>query len=136
MDVVPKTMQSIREEMRKGRGDQLTVPQFRLLAAVNRGVCHNKVLGEGLGVSEAAISRMVDSLVKEGLMKKGINKSDRRQSILSLSSEGQKLYNFIKSSARTRLKNKLESLSDKDVELAILGLKILQNHLSFIDKTL
>ena len=132
MDVVPKAMQSIREDMRTGRGDRLTVPQFRLIAAIGRGICHNKELGDWLGVSEAAISRMVDHMVKDELVKKGSNKMDRRQTILTLTSEGQKLYNFIKSDALGRLKNKLEYLSEEDVELAIQGLKILQKNLEVL----
>ncbi|MDD4974374.1 MAG: MarR family transcriptional regulator [Bacteriovorax sp.] len=136
MEVMPKAMQSIREEMRKGRGERLTVPQFRVLAAINRGICHNKELGDQLGVSEAAISRMVDSLVQEGLIKKGINKIDRRLTVLTLTSEGQRLYNFIKTDARSRLQIKLEVLSSEDVEAVIHGLKILQKNLSVLQDNL
>lgn len=134
MDVIPKAIQAIREEMRKGRGDRLTVPQFRVLASVNRGFCHNKEIGDRLGVSEAAISRMVDFLVQDGLIKKSISKIDRRQSVLALTSEGQKLYNVSKTEARNRLKNKLEALSKEDVESVINGLTILQNNLSALDE--
>lgn len=136
MDVMPKALQAIREEMRKGRGERLTVPQFRVLAAVNRGICHNKEIGDLLGVSEAAISRMIDFLVKDGLIKKSINKIDRRQTVLTLSSEGQKLYNVSKTEARKRLKIKLETLSSEDVELVIKGLLILQKNLSVLEAKL
>lgn len=128
MEVIPKAMQSIREEMRQGRGDRLTVPQFRVLASINRGITHNKELGERLGVSEAAISRMIDYLFQDGLIKKTVNKNDRRQTILTLSNEGEKLYNLIKLEAKNRLKEKLESLSSEDVESVVSGLKILQKN--------
>lgn len=133
IDVIPKAMQSIRSEMRQGRGDQLTVPQFRVLAAVSRGIKFNRELGEHLGVSEAAVSRMVDVLVKDGLIKKNISKTDRRQSLLTLSSEGQKLYNSIKLAGRDRLKLKLEALSQDDVEALLVGLKVLQDHLVLLE---
>jgi DNA-binding MarR family transcriptional regulator len=132
MDVMPKAMQSLREEMRQGRGEHLTVPQFRVLAAVNRGLLHNKEIGDLLGVSEAAISRMIDVLVNESLIKKGIYKTDRRQTVLSLTPDGQKLYNFIKSDAKNRLKNKLAALSDEDRDKVIIGLEILQTNLSIL----
>jgi len=132
MEVMPKAMQLIREEMRAGRGDRLTIPQFRLMTAVNRGISHNKELGDRLGVSEAAISRMVDHLVKDQLIKKEINKIDRRQTVLTLTSEGQKLYNFIKSDARNRLYSKLEHISDEDIQLVVQGLKVLQKNLSVL----
>lgn len=132
MDVMPKAMQSIREEMRQGRGDRLSIPQFRVLAAVNRGLCHNKEIGDLLGVSEAAISRMIDKLEQDGLIKKGINKKDRRLTVLSLTKEGQKFYNFVKLDARGRLKNKLDALSSVDADVMIKGLEILQKNLSLL----
>ncbi|MGZ3789159.1 MAG: MarR family winged helix-turn-helix transcriptional regulator [Bacteriovorax sp.] len=132
MDVIPKAMQSIREEMRKGRGDQLTVTQFRVLAAVNRGLAHNKEICDILGVSEAAISRMTDILVKEGLLKKGVNKMDKRLTVLSLSAAGAKLYNMIRTDAKKRLKIKLEALTEEDCEAVIKGLEILQVNLSLL----
>jgi DNA-binding MarR family transcriptional regulator len=134
MDVMPKAMQSIREEMRHGRGDRLTVPQFRVLAAVNLGISHNKKLGDRLGVSEAAISRMIDSLVLDGLIKKGTCKTDRRQTVLTLTSEGQKLFNSIKSEAFTSLQKKLDLLSVPDLASVILGLEILQKNLSLLEE--
>lgn len=125
MDVLPKAMQKIREEMRQGRGD-LTVSQFRLLASVNRGICNNKELGDRLGVSEAAISRMLDILVHDGLIKKDVSKTDRRQKELTLSPKGQKLYSTIRTDARAQIKNKFESLSEADVLTVVAGLEVLQ----------
>lgn len=135
MDVIPKAMQSIREEMRHGRGDRLTVPQFRVLAAVNRGITHNKEIGDALGVSEAAISRMIDFLVQDGLIKKTTSKIDRRQSFLCLTIEGAKLYNSIKTKARNRIKNKLDKISSEDQQMAIKGLEILQSNLSILSES-
>ena len=132
MDVMPKAMQSLREEMRQGRGDRLTVPQFRVLAGVNRGVVANKDLGELLGVSEAAISRMVDHLVQDGLIKKSIHKSDRRQSVLSLTIDGSSLYNFIRGDARQRLMEKLEVLPNEKLEIVIKGLEILKENIDIL----
>lgn len=134
MDVIPKAMQSIREEMRKGRTERLTVPQFRVLAAVDRGLCHNKEIGDLLGVSEAAISRMIDVLEQDGLVKKEISKSDRRIRFLSLTSDGQKFFHHIKADAKTRLKTKLSILSKEEAEIVIKGLEILHNNLPLLTK--
>jgi DNA-binding MarR family transcriptional regulator len=134
MDIIPKTTQKIREELRRVRGDRLTVTQFRVLAAVNRGLCRNKDICELLGVSEAAISRMIDVLVQDGLIKKGVDKDDRRQTVLSLTSEGQKLHSVTKAEARTRLKSKLDALSSEDIESMIKGLEILQQNINLLDE--
>ena len=132
MDVMPKAMQSLREEMRQGRGDRLTVPQFRVLAGVNRGVASNKELCELLGVSEAAISRMVDHLVQDGLLKKSLHRTDRRQSVLALTDEGSGMFNYIKSDARDRLKQKLNALDDESLGLVIKGLEILKENINIL----
>ena len=134
MDVMPKAMQSIREEMRRGRSDRLTVPQFRVLAAVNRGLCHNKEIGDLLGVTEAAISRMIDVLEQDGLVKKDISETDRRVKFLSLTGVGQKFFNFIKSDAKSRLKTKLSILSKEEMETVIKGLEILQKNLPLLSE--
>lgn len=126
---MPKIMQSLREEMRRGRGDHLTVAQFRTLAAINRGLSSNKEIGDLLGVSEAAISRMLDYLVVQGLIKKSTSKTDRRQKSLSLTNEGQKLFTHIRSDARTRLSLRLTELSESDAKAVIQGLEILQKNL-------
>jgi DNA-binding MarR family transcriptional regulator len=133
MDVVPKVMQSIRVKMRTGRGDRLTVPQFRVLAAIKRGISHNKELCEHLGVSEAAISRMIDYLVSDGVLTKASSKVDRRQTVLSLSAEGEKHYSAIKAEARNHLKKKLEVLTKDEMANVIKGLEILQNNLSALE---
>ena len=130
MDVIPKMMQVLRSEMRYGRGDRLTVPQFRVLANINRGITQNKILADKLGVSAAAISRMVDVLVIEKLVIKGINKDDRRHAKLSLSIEGKKLFDHIKNDARYRLKGKINSININEINLIIAGLESLQKNMS------
>jgi len=132
LEIMPKTVQYLREEMRKGRGERLTVPQFRVLAAISRGLCSNKELGDLLGVSEAAVSRMLDFLVNEGLVKKAVNKNDRRQTSLSLTAEGQKLHKIIKTDARTRISEKLSSLPESEALAIIHGLDLLQKNLSLL----
>jgi MarR family transcriptional regulator for hemolysin len=130
MEVVPKAMQVIRQEMRHERGDKLTVTQFRMLTNVRKGVTGNKELGDRLGVSEAAVSRMIEVLVKENFIKREVSESDRRHKVLSLTAEGTKLHEKIRSSARERLKIKLEALSAEDKKTAAAGLEVLLNNLS------
>lgn len=135
IDIIPKLMQLLRVEMRKGRGDYLTVPQFRVLASISRGINQNKLLAERLGVSEAAMSRMIDVLVNENLIKKGIDADDRRHMKLSLTSEGNKIFKAIKGEARLRLKDKVGAISNHDVELIIVGLETLQKNISALNMT-
>ncbi len=128
METIPKVMQVIREDMREGRGERLSVAQFRVLAAINRGINHNKDLGDRLGVTEAAISRMIDLMEQDGLIKKSTNKTDRRQTDLSLSAEGAKLFNVIKSDAKYKMKKKLSALTVEEAEALTKGLEILRDN--------
>lgn len=130
MDVLPKTMQTLREEMRSSRGNELTVPQFRVLAAINRGMGFNKQIGELLGVSEAAISRMIDGLVKDGYIQKTVSLKDRRKSVLSLSAYGRKFFKSAKNNTRLHLIEKLEHLNSSDVQIILNGLVALETILS------
>ncbi len=128
MDVIPKIMQTIRVELRKGRGEELSIPQFRVLAAITCGHCHNKEIGDVLGVSEAAISRMIDGLVTDGLIKKGSNKVDRRLTVLSLTTTGQKFFNMAKAEATARLKTRLESIAVHELDSIIKALRVLKEN--------
>jgi DNA-binding MarR family transcriptional regulator len=132
MDLIPKVMQVLREDMRHGRGERLTVPQFRVLAAIGRGIDQNKLLADRFGVSEPAMSRMLDALVLDGLINKGINKLDRRHSKISLTAEGEKLYNFIKNDARKRMQNKVSNIDTLELKIIINGLLSLQKNLTEI----
>jgi DNA-binding MarR family transcriptional regulator len=132
MEVTPKLMQTIREEMRHGRGDNLTIPQFRVLAAVNRGLIHNKEICELLGVSEAAISRMIDGLVKDGFLKKKTNELDKRQTLLSLTSSGKKYFKNVKLDARNKLKEKWKTLTEEELLMVINCLEIFKKKLGHI----
>lgn len=132
MDVVPKAMQSIRQEMRRERGERLTLTQFRMLASVRQGIASNKELGEKLGVSEAAVSRMIDLLVQEELISKITSTDDRRNKMLSLTTEGEDLYQQIRASAKGSLTIKLEAMDDKDREAVIYGLQVLQKNLGIL----
>jgi len=135
MDVLPNVMQSIRQEMRQGRGEHMTVAQFRLIAAIYHGLTSNKEIGNHLGISEAAVSRMVESFVRVGLIEKSFSLLDRRQKNLSLSLKGQKLFNYIKKSAMKSLENRLQLVSISDFEKMIVGLKLLEKNLNFIKNT-
>ena len=103
LEVVPIIMQDIRSEMRRRRSLDLTVPQFRTLAFVNRNegsslweVAHH------MGLTPPSTSRLVDNLIARGLMERTDHPTDRRRvkltvtdrgvSILEASTQGTLLY--------------------------------------------
>jgi len=133
MEVMPKVVHSIRDEMRSGR-EHLTVPQFRILGAISRGLNHNKEICELLGVSEAASSRMIDYLVCEGYIQKKINAADKRQSDLSLTPKGDKFNTIVRKDAKKRIEAKLQTLSEEEQFKVVEALRILQKTSLFLRK--
>ena len=69
MDTAPKIMQSIRVEMRRGRGADLSVPQFRTLGFIQRYPDSSlSGLADHLGLTLPSVSKLVDGLVKQKLI--------------------------------------------------------------------
>jgi DNA-binding MarR family transcriptional regulator len=70
----------------------LSMPQLSLLMRLYYGGgCGVHDLGEGFGVSSAAVSRMVDRLVQAGLVDRGEDPDDRRVRHVQLSAKGRAL---------------------------------------------
>ncbi|MGZ4902820.1 MAG: MarR family winged helix-turn-helix transcriptional regulator [Halobacteriota archaeon] len=89
LELVPVIMQDIRSEMRSRRSSELTVPQFRVLAFVNRNegpslweVAHH------MGLTPSTTSRLVDGLIARGLMARIDNPADRRRLQLTVTDRG------------------------------------------------
>lgn len=102
-DIVPGAMRLLRHEMRLEASGILTVPQFRILANINRGLDSINAISKLHGVSQPAMSRMVEGLVERGLVCKEQTDKDRRCYKLSLSGEGAELFKSIRMSTRGRL---------------------------------
>lgn len=74
----------------------LAVTEWRVLAILGRypGISANEV-AERAAMDKVAVSRAVASLLKSGRLKRAIDSSDRRRSMLSLSAKGQKVYDQV-----------------------------------------
>ena len=110
MDVVPKAMREFRKEMRSSRSVGLTVPQFRILALLAEGHGGNRELAENVGVSVAAMSRMVDWLSKHHLVERLKDKTDRRKVQVQLTNEGRGHFAEFRKEASQRLEKRMASL--------------------------
>lgn len=103
MDVIPQAMSVLRSQMRKEAKEFLTIPQFRILANVSRGMKSIGEICQHHGVSQPAMSKMVDSLTQKGLLARTTDPDDRRCCVLALTPEGRCLFNKIKKRAYKRL---------------------------------
>ena len=104
LEAVPAIIRFIRSEMRSHRGADLTVPQFRTLALLSRSQGASlSMVAEFLGLSLPAASRLVDGLVKKGLVTRQIPAGNRRQVALSVSARGRATWEAARQATQRRL---------------------------------
>ncbi len=127
MDTAPQIVQAIRVEMRRGRGTDLTIPQFRTLRFIQRNPSSSlSHLADHLGLTLPGVSRLVDGLVKAGLMIRDESAADRRCLILVLTPAGEEIVNTARAAAQASLAEMLADLSDEDLQLVHRAMSVLQ----------
>ena len=131
LETVPLVMRAIRREMRAVTKEQLSVPQFRVLAFLGRNPGASlSAVAEHLGVKDATASAMVDRLVKRGLVGRGTHPVERRRLELGLTRTGVSLLELARGRARAYLAANLASASPEDLQALLQGLSVLRRFLS------
>lgn len=123
---IPPAMWWMRNEMRTMAEPELTVPQFRILANIFRGLTNVCQIARHHGVSQPAMSKMVEALVQRGLIIKTVGAEDRRVVKLSLSPHGLKLYETVKKQTQQKLEQSLKSLNSREKQDLAKGLQVLK----------
>ena len=127
MDVTPHIIQSIRVEMRRGRGSDISVPQFRTLRFIQRNPDSSlSYLAEHLGLTLPSVSKLVDGLVKQKLLVRHESSVDRRQLMLLLTRSGSSIVDSARSEAQQNLANKLNSLSENELKTISEAMQLLR----------
>ena len=118
LETVPQVMQFIRRQMRSLRGQELTVPQIRTLYYLGR---HSKRslsdAAEFIGLSLPAMSRLVDCLVKKGMVTRAACPEDRRHVRLGLTGRGQRALDAAWERTRERLTEEVAALTPEQREV-------------------
>jgi DNA-binding MarR family transcriptional regulator len=90
LEVVPVVMRTIRAKMRQHRAADLSVPQFRTLAFIDRNAeASLSDVAEHIGLTLPSMSKIVDGLVTRKLVTRQTHPTDRRRMILTLTHSGQ-----------------------------------------------
>src|SRR5512136_2638870 len=109
---VPAVMRFIRGQMRGHRRAHLTVPHFRALVFLSHyDDASLSALAEHVGLSLPAASRMVELLVKRGLMERRPRSGDRRRLALALTARGRTTFSAALRATRAALARRFEALS-------------------------
>jgi len=136
LDTIPAVINEWRKVMNSGLPQGLNVNQYRVLYYVHSGQSSQSHLAKYLGVTPAALSKMVDILVEKKLLSRKTADSDRRHTQLTITVSGKKIVTNLRLQVEKRMQKHLDVLTEsqqKEVEKALI---LLQSVFSLIgDKT-
>lgn len=89
-----------------------------------------KEISEFIGVNKVMMKRILDSLEKEGYVKRIPVKSDKRQNKIRLTRKGEKLYETLTPFAEETLQEAYSGLSEQEINQCLNTLKKIQETLS------
>jgi DNA-binding MarR family transcriptional regulator len=105
----------------------ISVEQFHILRHIRRGFTSVSELAEVKQISRSAISQAVDILVERGLICRRQNALDRRNIPLELTESGNSLLDTIWEKNRGWMKNRMASLTERDLKTITCAMEILNN---------
>lgn len=129
---IPRSIRTIRRVSADLLNSDLTFQQFRILNLVNEGMGQTQ-MAQNLQVSMAAISKIVDLLVKRGLLKRETGE-DRRCLNLSLTAEGKKVLKCVKSQVEKKIEVHYKKLTEKEKSELEKGLIVLDKLMGFLNE--
>jgi DNA-binding MarR family transcriptional regulator len=131
VEVVPRAMRLLREEMRAGAGEELSVAQFRVLAFLGRTPdARLSAVARFIGVADATASVTVDRLVRRGLVARAGDPEERRCVNLALTAQGTGLVERARARTRDRVAARLCALTGRERAVLAQGLALLDRALA------
>jgi len=127
LEAVPATMHLIRGQMREGRAEGVSVPQFRALLHVRRnpGTTLSGV-ADHLGASMPSASELVSRLVRDGLLVREPDPASRRRVRLTISAEGEREFLAAREHTLAWLSSRLAAMPPEALERMAAALRDLR----------
>jgi DNA-binding MarR family transcriptional regulator len=114
LDVVPQVMLAIRSRMRSHRTPDLSVPQFRTLAYLDRREGSSlSGVAEYIGLTLPSMSKLIEGLVDRDLVIRESDPADRRRVRLCLTMRGRVTLQAARAAAHDYLAGQLACLSEE-----------------------
>jgi long-chain acyl-CoA synthetase len=104
--------------------DDLSLPQYRVLALLADGSAVASALASKLAVSPPSVTAIVDGLVARGLVHRQSDGGDRRRVTHTLTDKGRRALSEADADATARLEAIAGHLAPRDRERAIEGLRL------------
>ena len=127
METVPRVMRALRLAMATLEPPTLTVPQFRTLHFVHTHAGPSlSATAEFLGLTLPSSSKLVDQLVRRGLLARDDDAADRRRMTLRLTNKGDALLQGAMASLRRHLAGTLSRFGAEELTALHRALGLLQ----------
>jgi len=110
IDVVNLVTQAFWVELRRS-GQTIEMSQWATLRRIGRNPCTMSELARHKGVGLPTISKSVDMLVRRGWAERWVDKSDRRQTLVRLTSSGRRVLDKCRRALEAFLDARLASLT-------------------------
>ena len=134
METVSAVTRAIRREMREHRPVELSMQQFRALGVVRRHPNASlSVVAGHLGLTSATASKLVDGLVKRGLVTRTDSPQDRRRVVLQVTETGRRALGVARKAALGKLNESLAALDEPDRSAVIRAMEVLREALGRIE---
>jgi DNA-binding MarR family transcriptional regulator len=115
LEVVPVVMRAVRAEMRRQRAADLSIPQFRALAFLNRNAGASlSDVAEHIGLTLPSMSKLIDNLVARKLVTRQMHAGDRRYVTLALTARGRATLEHALESTQAYLAEQFAALPDAE----------------------
>jgi len=128
LEVAPSVVAEIRQEKRRRRSPDLTVPQFRTLAFIDRhGGASLSAVADHMGLTLPSTSRLVDVLSDRSYITREDNLSDRRRVKLNVTSHGLTMLEASRQGTLNYLANRLSTVKPQERQVIVESMKILRS---------
>ena len=126
LDTIPSVMHEWRKVLHSGLPECLSINQFRVLFFIGVGHGSSSYLARQMGVTPAAMSKMVEGLVQVKLINRNPSETDRRHTILTLTKRGQTVVRQVRAQVEKRMQAQLDELATNEQKQVAQALALLQ----------
>jgi DNA-binding MarR family transcriptional regulator len=127
LEVVPAVMRSIRTELRHHRTADLSVPQFRTLAFIDRNTDASlSDVAEHIGLTLPSMSKIVEGLVVRKFVTRQTHPVDRRRMTMTLTARGLTALQASRDATRACLAEDLAGLTERQRDTIAQAMEILR----------
>src|SRR6187399_3065383 len=127
LEAVPRVMRALRHAMGQLDAPALTVPQFRALNFVQTHEGPNlSATAEFLGLTLPSTSKLIDQLVRRGILARDDDAKDRRRMTLRLTARGDALLKSARAVASEQFARSLDRAAPAELAALRKALGLLQ----------